>query len=49
MSVYEILRAVYSTSKKKEKEEILFKHKDNEDLKEVFRLAYSPTIILRKL
>ena len=44
MTVYEILQTVVETSKKKEKEAILMEHKDNEILKECFRLAYSPTI-----
>jgi ATP-dependent DNA ligase len=44
MTVYEILKQLASTTKKLEKEAILRDHKDNEDLKESFRLAYSPTI-----
>ena len=44
MTVYEILRAVAATTKKKEKESILMEHKNDDVLKEVFRLAYSPTI-----
>jgi ATP-dependent DNA ligase len=42
--VYQILEEVAATSSKNEKESILLEHKDNETLKECFRLAYSPTI-----
>lgn len=44
MNVYEILEQVGNTTKKKEKEAILLEHKGNVELKEVFRLAYSPTV-----
>ena len=43
-TVYEILEEVASTSSKNDKEAILKQHVDNEVLKEVFRLTYSPTI-----
>lgn len=44
MSVYKILQQLELTTKKTEKEAILSEHKDNEVLKECFRLTYSPTI-----
>ncbi|QZI90154.1 DNA ligase [Vibrio phage 184E37.1] len=43
-TIYEILEEVASTSSKNDKEAILKQHADNEVLKEVFRLTYSPTI-----
>lgn len=43
-SVYEVLLEVENTNKKNEKESILLENKDNWELKECFRLAYSPTI-----
>lgn len=43
-TIYEILEDVSSTSSKNDKEAILKQHVDNETLKEVFRLTYSPTI-----
>lgn len=42
--VYQILEEVAATSSKNKKEAILLEHKDNETLKECFRLAYSPTV-----
>ncbi|CAM0055979.1 ATP-dependent DNA ligase [Vibrio phage K406] len=43
-TIYEILEEVANTSSKNDKEAILKQHADNEVLKEVFRLTYSPTI-----
>lgn len=43
-TIYEILEEVAATSSKNEKEAILKTYSDNEVLKEVFRLTYSPTI-----
>lgn len=42
--VYQILEELAATTKKNEKEDILTLHKDNGNLRECFRLAYSPTI-----
>lgn len=44
MEVFEVLNLLENTPSKNEKEAILSKHKDNENLKECFRLAYSPTV-----
>jgi ATP-dependent DNA ligase len=43
-TVYSIIEELASNSSRLTKEAILFKHKSNENLKEVFRLAYSPLI-----
>ena len=44
MNVYEILKQLGATTKKNDKEVILKENKDNVELKECFRLAYSPTV-----
>lgn len=44
MNVYDILEQLAATTSKNEKEAILTQYKDDDTLKEVFRLTYSPTV-----